>query len=41
MPLNRELIYIDNKDEADRIVRYAYKGELIGVTELPYFGRKP
>ena len=31
MSLKRELIYIDEKDETDRIAQYSYKGDKIGV----------
>jgi hypothetical protein len=27
MPLKRELIYIDGKDETDRIASYSYRGD--------------
>jgi len=31
MPLKRELIYIDGKDETDRIVSYSYHGYNLGI----------
>lgn len=31
MPLNRELIYIDGKDETDRVAKYSFKGDKLGV----------
>lgn len=31
MPLKRELIYIDEKDETDRIAKYSYKGDKICI----------
>ena len=31
MSLKRELIYIDEKDETDRVAQYSYKGDKIGV----------
>ena len=31
MSLKRELIYIDGKDETDRIAQYSYKGDKICI----------
>ena len=31
MPLKRELIYIDGKDETDRVVSYSYRGNKCAI----------